>query len=372
MARIRICQMITELRPAGAERSLYELATRLDRDRFDVRVVALRGGQVADWLVEAGIRTDVLGVRGRWDVFKLRRLARLLRRDRADILHTHLFHADLAGRAGASLAAVPNLVHTVRTAEGRFRPWHFAFARFFAGRCKRIICVSPSVLTSHSRRSGLPLQYYTMIPNGINVQAYARDDQARTKLRRYWGIAPDQPVAAFVGRLAPEKGIETLLSVVSHLAARGQTLHLVVAGDGPMRGVVENYAAHGEGGEACHVLGHVRNVRDVLSAADMFITTSHWEGMPLAVIEAMAASLPVVGTDVAGTRDAVQRDKAGLLVPADDVVALANAVERLVNHPDLRHRLGRTAEQLASQHFTIDATIAAHQTLYEQIASSTP
>ena len=362
--------MITELRPAGAERSLYELATRLDPDRFDVRVVALRGGQVADWLVEAGIRTDVLGVRGRWDVFKLGRLAKLLRRERADILHTHLFHADLAGRAGASLAAVPNLVHTVRTAEGRFRPWHFAFARFFAGRCRRIICVSPSVLAGHSRRSGLPQQYYTLIPNGIDVQAYARDDEARTKLRRQWGVGRDQPVAVFVGRLTEDKGIETLLSVVSHIASRGQGLHLVVAGDGPMRNVVENYAAHGEGGERCHVLGHVRNVRDVLSAADMFITTSRWEGMPLAVIEAMACSLPIVGTDVAGTRDAVQRDKAGLLVPADDVVALADTVARLAAHADLRESLGQTGRQFASQHFTIDATVAAHETLYDQVAAS--
>jgi len=362
--------MITELRPAGAERSLYELATRLDPDRFDVRVVALRGGQVADWLVEAGIRTDVLGVRGRWDVFKLGRLAKLLRRERADILHTHLFHADLAGRAGASLAAVPNLVHTVCTAEGRFRPWHFAFARFFAGRCRRIICVSPSVLAAHSRRSGLPGQYYTLIPNGIDVGAYARNDEARTTLRRQWGVAPDQPVAAFVGRLAEEKGIETLLSVVSHMASRGQGLHVVVAGDGPLRNVVENYAAHGEGGESCHVLGHVDNVRDVLSAADMFITTSRWEGMPLAVIEAMAASLPIVGTDVAGTRDAIQGNKAGLLVPADDVVALADTVERLATNADLRHRLGQTGRQFAAEHFTIDATVAAHEALYDQIVAS--
>jgi len=362
--------MITELRPAGAERSVYELATRLDADRFDVRVVALRGGAVADWLAEAGVRTDVLGVRGRWDLLKLARLAELLRADPVDILHTHLFHADLAGRAAASLAAVPNLVHTVRTAEGRFRPWHFAFARFFASRCQRIICVSPSTRDSHSRRSGLPKQYYTLIPNGVDVSAYARDDEARDRWRRQWGLDDTQPLAAFVGRLADEKGIEALLGVMSHLASRGEPMHLVIAGDGPLRSVVDNYAAHGEGGTQCHVLGHLRDIQGVLSAADVFISTSRWEGLPLSVIEAMAAGLPVAGTNVPGTRDVVQAGQTGLLVAPDDVVGLANSVQRLAADIDLRRRLGAAGLQRATEHFSITATVAAHEALYADVMAS--
>ena len=370
MAKIRVCQMITELRPAGAERCLYELATRLDRDRFDVRVVALRGGAVADWLGEAGIRTDVLGVRGRWDVFKLGRLTELLRAEQTDILHTHLFHADLAGRAGASLAAVPNIVHTVHCTEGRFRPWHFAFARFFNDSCQRIVCISQSVLASHSRRSGLPKRCYTVIPNGIDVSAYAHDNEARGRLRSEWGLGEGELLAAFVGRLVEDKGIETLLGVMSHLAARGQPLHLVIAGDGPLRDVVSNYARHGEGGGHCRVLGHVRDVPSVLSAADMLISASRWEGFGLAVVEAMAASLPVAGTDVPGTREVVLPDRTGLLVPADDVVALADAVERLANDADLRRRLGSAGRQRTKQFFAIDDTVAAHEALYQEIAAS--
>jgi len=369
MGKIRVCQMITELRPAGAERCLYELATRLDRDRFDVRVVALRGGAVADWLAEAGIRTDVLGVRGRWDVLKLGRLAAMLRAEQTDILHTHLFHADLAGRAGAFLAAVPNIVHTVHCTEERFRPWHFAFARFFSGSCQRIVCISQSVLDSHSRRSGLPKQCYTVIPNGINVSAYARDDEARERLRCEWGLGQGELLAAFVGRLIADKGIETLLGVMSHLASRGQPLHLVIAGDGPLRDVVGNYAKHGEGGRHCRVLGHVRDVPSVLSAADMLISASRWEGFGLAVVEAMAASLPVAGTDVSGTRDVVVPDRTGLLVPVDNVVALANAVERLADDAALRRRLGRAGRRRAEQLFAIDNTVAAHERLYQEIAA---
>src|SRR5512140_1386762 len=111
MAPIRICQLITELRPAGAERCVYELARRLDPRRFEVRAIALQGGAMAEQLRAAGIETAVLGVRGKWDALKIVRLAGLLRRWEIDLLHTHLFHADLAGRMAAAMVQVPHLVH---------------------------------------------------------------------------------------------------------------------------------------------------------------------------------------------------------------------------------------------------------------------
>ncbi|MHC4295173.1 MAG: glycosyltransferase [Planctomycetota bacterium] len=169
MRRLRICQLITELAPAGAERALYELSQRLDKQRFDVQVVGLRGGVVAEWLRNAGIRTSVLGVRGRWDIFKLRKLVQLLRRERIDILHTHLFHADLAGRIAGRMAGVPHLVHTIQTAEARWRPWQFAFARLTAGACEKLIAVSESVRDHHARLSGIPITRYIVIPNPVGA-----------------------------------------------------------------------------------------------------------------------------------------------------------------------------------------------------------
>ncbi|MCK4601999.1 MAG: glycosyltransferase, partial [Phycisphaerae bacterium] len=142
MSRLRVCQLITSLEPAGAERCVYELAKRLDGDRFDVQVLALQGGAVADWLAEAGVKVTVLDVRGKWHVSKLAALTRTLRRERIDLLHTHLFHAGVAGRAAAYLADVPHVIHTIHVAEGRFRPWRFAYARLLANSCERLVCVS--------------------------------------------------------------------------------------------------------------------------------------------------------------------------------------------------------------------------------------
>ena len=368
MDRLRICQLITSLRPAGAERGVYELSRRLDRGRFDVQVVALQGGEVAGWLRDAGINVTVLGVRGKWDVLKLSRLAKLLRRERIDVLHTHLFHADLAGRPAARAACVPHLLHTVWTAEGRFRPWQFAWARFMAHACDRILCVSQSVRAHHAARSGLPDHHYAVMPWGVDVEAFSRDAAGRRRLRNQWGVARGAVLAAFVGRLEFYKGVDTLLAAMSHLGARGDAVDLVIAGDGPKRPAVENFIAHGESGHRTRLLGHVEDVRAVLSAADVFVMPSLWEGWPLALGEAMAAALPAVGTDVPGIRDLLVPGRTGLLVQREEPVALADAIHRLAADRVLRLRLGKAARRRIVEHFSIDAAVAAHEALYDDIA----
>jgi len=367
--RVKVCQLITELGPAGAERCVYELARRLDRNRFDVQVASLRGGVVAEWLGEAGIRVTVLGVRGRWDVRGLGKLVRLLRRERIDLLHTHLFHADLVGRPAAALAGVPHLVHTVHTVEGRFRPWQFAYARLLADSCERIVCVSASARDAHARRSGLPLRRYAVIPNGLDAGAFARDEGSRRRLRGQWALGGDQVLAAFVGRLDYEKGLDVLLSAMSHLAARGRPVEAVIAGDGPQRRMVENFVAHGEGGRHCRYLGFVRDVRAVLSAADVFVMPSRWEGFGLAAAEAMAASLPVIASDIPALRDLLAEGTAGLLVERDDSLSLAEAIDRLADDAPLRAALGSAGRRRVVESHPIEQNIAAHERLYAELAA---
>lgn len=372
MGRLRVCQLVTELGPAGAERGVYELARRLDRRRFDVRVIALRGGQVADWLAEAGVPATVLGIRGKWDFLKLGALATCLRRGRIDLLHTHLFHADLAGRLAAVAAGVPHLVHTVWTAEGRFLPWQFAWARLTAGWCDRIICLAESVRRHHARRSGLPARRYAVIPWGIDAAAFAPAAAARRRLRAEWGLDDAHPLAAFVGRLESYKGIDVLLAAASHLAARGRPIHLVIAGDGPRRAIVENFIAHGEGGRHARLLGFIPDVRGVLSAADLFVMPSLWEGWGLAMGEAMAAGLPAVATDVPGLRELVVPGQTGLVVERGDSVQLADAIEGLADDRPLRRRMGQAARQRIASVFPLDATIRAHEKLYDEIVGHGP
>ncbi len=368
MRRIRIAQLITELHPAGAERVVYELARRLDRERFEVGVIALRGGEVAGWLARAGLPVEVLDICCRVDAPSFARLVRLLRRWRVDILHTHLFHADLVGRPAAWLAGVRHLVHTVHVAEARFRPWQYAFARMTAGACEKIVCVSESVKDHHRRRAGLPDARYRVIHNGVDASAYACDIAARRRLRQRWSLPDDRPLLAFVGRLDAQKGVNVLLGALSHLGARGDAVDIVVAGDGPQRDLVETYVRFGEGGSRCRHLGYVGDVRSVLSAADVLVLPSLWEGFGLAAAEAMAAGLPVIASDVPGLREVVSPGETGLLVPPGDVAALAMAIEQLVTRPPLREKLGEAGRVRVIDRFSLDSSIRAHERLYAEVS----
>ena len=370
MAAVRICQLLRDLAPAGPERCACELAWRLDRERFDVRVVAFRGGALADWLEHENIPVTVLGTRRKWDLLKVPVLTEFLRRERISLVHSHLFRADLAGRPAARLAAVPHVVHTAHTGEGRFRPWQFAYARFLSGYCDRIICPSEAAFQYHKARSGLPAHVYTVIPNGVDSAAFAGDDERRRELRGQWKIGADQVVAAYVGRLAPDKGIDVLLAAISHLGARGSPVDVVIAGDGKKRHLVENFIAHGEGGNRCRLLGFVDDVPGLLSAVDMLVMPSRWEGWPLAVGEAMAAGLPVIGTDVPGVRDLVVDGQTGALIERGNVVALSEAIIRLAGDAKLRARLGRAGRKRIREEFPIEATVAAHEKLYEDVVGA--
>lgn len=359
---IRLCLLITELRLSGAERLVYELATRLDRRAFDVHVAALRGGQVADMLAAAGVDVTVLGVQSKADVLKLPRLVRTLRG--TDILHTHLFHADLAGRLAAQPAGVAHLVHTVHVAEQRWRPWQFAFARWTDVWCDRLIAVSQSVADHHSRRSHLPLWRYDVIPNAVDVRAFERDEPKRVATRQAWGLAGDRLAVLFAGRLDRQKGIDTLLESIRLLGRSQVKATFIIAGDGPLRGEVEAFAR--EHRELCRYVGFVQDMQAALSGADMFVLPSRWEGFGLALGEAMAAGLPCIATDAPGNffRQAMADGKAGVLVKVGQAAALVDAVAALAADAPRRDELAAGGKTFIAAHHSIQSWVAAHERLY--------
>ncbi|NQU76747.1 MAG: glycosyltransferase [Planctomycetes bacterium] len=368
---IRVCQLITELRPAGAERCVYELATRLPPERFAVEVVGLRGGEMMDRLQMAGVTARALGVRGKLDIAKWPELLRILRRGRFDILHTHLFHADLVGRPAAIAVGLPHVVHTVHVAERRFRPWQFAWARAAAYSADRIVCVSRGVRDHHRRLTGLPPGKYTIIHNGIDIASYARDATRRAQLRQEWSLRDDDLLCAFVGRLNEQKGADVLLEAFEQAAkTKSKTcpkLHLVLAGDGPQRHFLTDSAQKSPAAGRVRILGFTNDVPGLLSAADILCQPSRWEGFCLAAAEAMAASLPVVASNVPGLNEVVTDGQTGILCKSGSTAQFAAALIRLAEDPTLRLRLGQTGRRHAMERFDVDQFVARHAELYESI-----
>ncbi len=207
-----------------------------------------------------------------------------------------------------------------------------------------------------------------MIPNGVDAAEYSRDDKTRHRLRGQWGIAPREILLAFVGRLGREKGLETLLAAMQLLAGRDAAAKLIVAGDGPRRKMLQQFMASDPFGERIRWLGFVTDVRGVLSAADIFVMPSRWEGFGLAAAEAMAAGLPVVATSVPGLKDLVVDGRTGLLIEKDDATALAGCIEQLCQDAGLRRRLGEAGRRRVIEQFDVATTIASHERLYLKLA----
>jgi glycosyltransferase involved in cell wall biosynthesis len=371
MARVRITQLVTTLDPGGAERCVFDLATRLDRDRFDVRVIGLRGGAMAAKLHKAGIGVDVLEVTGKWQLAhnrrQVKRLAALLDEHQTDLLHSHLFHADMFARLAMKRCGVERHVHTVHVAERRWRPWRFMWARWMRRRCDRIVAVSTSVRDHHSRQSHLPLSDYTVIPNGIDVGRFTPDADIRRQFRMKWDIGPGEALAIFVGRLDKQKGVDVLLDAARLLQGRGSDVTLLIAGAGPMQAQVE--AACGEC-ETLYHLGFIEDIVPFLQAADMFVLPSRWEGWPLALGEAMAAGLPAIGAAAPGITDVITDGQTGVLVDVGDAAALAEAIERLAADAGERQRLAGAGREMIAGEFTTDQFIAAHESLYDRITAT--
>ena len=361
---LRVMYILTVLAPGGAERCVANLATGLDRRRFDASVVGLRGGAIMGELREAGVRCESLDLCCRCDAGALARLARRMRETGPDIVHTHLFHADLAGRLAAAWVGSARLIHTVHVAEQRPRRGRFLWARWARGSCDRIVCVSEAVRDHHRRLSGLPAGDYRVIRNGIDVDRYSRDERARRRLRQEWGVQAGELVGCFVGRLDRQKGVDVLAEALVRLGGDSPVGRWMIAGDGPERARLADRIGQAGLGGRVQLLGRVDRVPEVLSACDVFALPSRWEGLPLAAMEAMAAGLAVVVSDGPGLAEVVQDERTGLVVPVGDADALADAFCRLAQDAALRRRLAMAGVRHARNRFGLAGFLAEHEALY--------
>jgi len=369
---LRVLHIISELGFGGAETTVYNLATALSARGHAVHVAGLfdppgLDRDIGHELAHHAVTVHRLRMRNKLDLPRLLRLVPLIRRTRPDIIHTHLWHADVAGRLGCQLAGRrrPVLVSTVQTAEGRPMGWRFAINRLTGRLEDATAFVSPSVMGFCARHGGLRAGRCLVIPNGIDLRRFGELPDRR-EFRARWAVPTEALVVGTVARLERYKAVADLVRAFAVLAGRWDGAMLVIAGSGPEEGSLRTQIrAVGLAGRV-RLVGFQRDVRPVLAALDVFVLPSRWEGLPLAALEAMAAGLPVVVTDVPGSRDLIRHERTGLVVPAGDVGALAGAVERCWSGGDFGKRLGRLARQAAAA-YSIDQMVARYEQLYWEV-----
>ncbi len=276
-------------------------------------------------------------------------------------MQSFLFHANLASRLAAPWAGRPWVVGGLRVAERRQR-WHLALDRWTSRLAAGSVCVSQGVLRFSRDAVGIDPARLTVIPNGIDPTPY---DAAEPVSRAAIGVPDDAHLALCVGRLDPQKGLPDLLDAAERVIARRPDWHLALAGDGPDRDwLLGQLAGRPALGDRVRWLGPRDDVPGLLRSADVLVHPSLWEGMPNAVLEAMAARRPVVGTAVEGTEDLVVPGQTGWLVPPRDPAALAQALDEAADDPERCRRYGEAARLRVEHEFSIDATVAAYERLW--------
>lgn len=366
-SRQRLCvlTMIDGLMTAGAETVATRIALALDRDRFESIICSTRpsAAQHVEAARAQGIEVLELGRRSKVDVWRWRPLVRLLRSGRVDVVHAHKFGSNLWAALLKPRTRLPVLLAHEHSwsYEGTLR--RIVDRELIGRRADAIVAVSPTDRMRMIELERIPAEKVVFIPNGIPDLPRGDDQRVRHEL----GLAASDWVVGTVCGLRPEKGLETALRALSRLAPERPQLRFVVVGDGPQRPRLERLAD--EFGVRALFLGHRRNeeMPDLLAAMDVLVCSSRFEGMPLAVLEWMAAGKAIVASRVGGIPAIVEHGRDAVLVPPRDHAAFADEIARLLDDPGERQRLGEAARRRQREAFRFDQTVALLESLYERL-----
>ena len=368
--RTRVMYVAHAFEVGGAEDLVLNLVRHLP-DRFEPMVCAINHlGPIGCEIRAAGIPVTALGLnpglRRPWDVA---RIWRFLRETQPHIVHTFLLTASLYGRFAAMLARVPIVIGSEHNIYHRKRRRHALAERLLMHGTASVVVVAESVRESYIRQVHADPEKVDVIRNAVDWARLATT-RTRAEVRASLDLRPDQPVAGMIGRLTEQKGHAILLDALAHTPAL-QNVHLLVAGDGDLRESLGNRAEALGLSSRVHFLGVRRDVGDLLNAIDVFVLPSLWEGLPLALILAMGAGVPVVASNVAGVPEVVEDGRTGLLVPPADRKALGRALAHLVMDPAAGRRLGDSARRVVLPRFGVDGWIASTTALYDRLLAAT-
>lgn len=338
----------------GLEKLLVEFARHADRDRFALHFVSLGDrGALAEDIEAEGWPVTALGAAAGLRPGLALRLARLLRRERIDIVHTHDDRPHLYGTLAGRLAGVGRVIHTRHGRSPNLSRRQAALVGLAAAWVDRFVCVSHDSARL-AVRQGVPARKITTIWNGIDLARFHRT-----------GPRPDGP-AVIVARLSPEKDHATLLRAAALAMRADPSFRLEVAGDGPCRAELMQLATQLGLEGTVRFLGQVRDIPGLLARASLFVLSSLSEGVSLTLLEAMACGLPIVATRVGGNPEVVVDGITGLLVPAAQPPALAEALLRIWRGLKEGRQMGQDGRSRVEQHFDVRGMVAAYERMYPE------
>ncbi len=364
---LRVLFVIDELDIGGTEQQILELVRRIDRSRFEPHVCCFRYGRKAKEIASFGVPVHHEPKRMKADPGLILRLASLMRRERFDIVQTYLWTANTWARLAARLAGVPIVVASERNVDIWEQRYKRTIGRWLAHSTDRIIANSEAVRRYLLDRGGLEPDKVVTIYNGVNFERFHApcDPQVR---RQELGIPSSCVLAGVVARVEPAKDHATLLQAMSLIRDRVPNLHLVVVGGGTEEERLRRLSRELGIADRVHFTGFRTDAAEWLQSLDFSVLSSVKEGLSNSVIESMAAGRSIAATDVGGNAEVIIPEETGLLVPPRDTTALANALARLAESPELREKFGRAGQERVESVFAIAPMLAQTEQLYQSLA----
>lgn len=369
--RLRVLQILPALDHGGAENVAEALATGVDPARFEMLVCCTRGlGPIAERIRAGGIRVELAGPHERPNPYAaLWYLHAAIRRLAPDVVHTHGITSLCDVGTIDVVRRMPTWVHTFHYGNYPYKQRsHMVLERLMARRPARLVAVADAQRRAIVNLHGTPPARIVTILNGVRGNAFAATPGHRERKRIELGVDSETFLVGAVAVLSEQKGITHLLDAVRLVARHRSNVRVVIAGGGPLEGTLRQQASALGLDRQVTFLGWRNDVPEILPALDAWVMSSLWEAMPLALLEAMAARLPIVVTDVSDNGQIVGGGEAGILVPPGAVAPLADSIDRVAGDPELRTGLASKAFERYSRLYSQSHMCTRYQELYDDLA----
>lgn len=367
---MRIMYIIDSLKVGGAEMLLLAMVRSYHKDH-DVSVVYFTHGPLYEDMAQMGIKIHRISTMGIKDPRVMPRLITLMNQEKPDVVHTHLSKSDFSGIMAAAIAGVSVRISSIHNVDPWREKWYLnAFMRQWMGSCQMMIAVTEDVRKYVLETTRYSQEKVVTIANGVDLNRF--DPNSVQPLdKTAWGIEPDSLTVGMIGRLEEQKGHSILLKTAAIVTEAVPNARFVIVGDGPLRADLEKMRDDlGLQGKAVFT-GILRDIPGVLATLDVVTFSSLWEGLPVALLEAMSMGKPMVSTAVGGIPDVITEGENGMLVPKENPEALAEKLIQVLQDPALAARIGAAARKTIEERYSSDTMHRRILELYQSILQKT-
>jgi len=383
---------VLEAMGGGTKEALYLLVMNMDRNKFDITLALpppapynplrpLADPQFPERMRSKGYEVKLVNMVGGKiaPIANMRALLSLywiIRKNRYDVVHAHSAIAGLVGRLAAKLAGVPVIIYTPHGLPfndyiSSRRRWLYVMLERFAGYFTHALIASSETERQQAIQAGIiGPKRISVINNCLDTDKLDVDKVDVLKKRKELGLRLADPVVGMVARLTPQKGPHYFIKAAAQVLKTEPKVQFILIGDGELRRKMENLIAHLHISDSLCLLGNRDDCLEIVAPFDLFVLSSLWEGMPYAPLEAMLLRKPIIATDIVGSRDIIQNDSLGVLVPPKNSAALSEAILRLLRNKERAQQMGQCGEKNIRQRFSISSSVFQVTKLYQELLAN--